>query len=189
MYTSKHALRAHYKSARAEYVMEHGKANFHDPVASLVHAIGLKRGVLGLYMPIGYEADLTPFLTDPAFSNFTFALPKISECEDMHFVTYYPGSDELKESSFGFKEPVGGDIVVPNLILAPLLAFDEQGNRLGYGKGHYDNYIERERHEGPHHFTYVGIAYPVQKSFDTLPTHGSDQKLDAVVLPSAYILF
>lgn len=187
MYTSKHALRAHYKSLRAEYVQEHGKANFHDPLLALLHEIGFLEGVIGLYLPIGYEADISSIMTDPTFSKYTFAIPKISKEEKMVFVTYHPGQTSLTESSFGFMEPEHGDHVVPSLVLAPLVAFDKEGNRLGYGKGHFDDYIESHRQK--HSFIYTGIAYAVQKSPEILPTHEGDQKLDAVVLPNAYILF
>jgi 5-formyltetrahydrofolate cyclo-ligase len=49
------------------------------------------------------------------------------------------------ENEFGITEPYGGEVVPQKeieLILVPLLAIDEAGNRVGYGKGYYDRYLK-----------------------------------------------
>ena len=53
---------------------------------------------------------------------------------------------EMKPNSFGIIEPVNGEKVDPleiDLVLAPLLAFDKKGYRVGYGKGFYDKFFQR----------------------------------------------
>lgn len=51
-------------------------------------------------------------------------------------------------NAWGIPEPVGNDLIDPqtiDLILVPLLCFDEQGNRVGYGKGFYDRFLQKCR--------------------------------------------
>jgi 5-formyltetrahydrofolate cyclo-ligase len=55
------------------------------------------------------------------------------------------GEDAFAPNAFQIMEPVGGNIVAPQqleLVLVPLLCFDEKGNRVGYGKGYYDRYLQ-----------------------------------------------
>ena len=46
-------------------------------------------------------------------------------------------------NKYGIPEPKKSKKILPNLILVPLLAFDEKKNRLGYGKGFYDKYLHK----------------------------------------------
>ena len=60
----------------------------------------------------------------------------------------YEDNDELtwETTSFDVEQPKSGDIVLPlqlDCVLVPLLAFDERGYRVGYGKGFYDRYLAR----------------------------------------------
>ena len=72
----------------------------------------------------------------------------------------------------------------PDIILVPLLAFDERLYRLGYGGGYYDRYIEKAYKKKP--FIKVGLALSVQK-IDNVPTTKYDKKLDYIVTEK-YIL-
>ena len=52
----------------------------------------------------------------------------------------------LKTSEYGIPEPVSGIKISPEMIevvFVPLLAYDEKGNRVGYGKGFYDRFLKR----------------------------------------------
>ncbi len=123
--------------------------------------------VVGFYMPIRDELDPRPlaFATGAAL-----ALPA-TDGTAMTFTLWRPG-DPLEKSAFGVPEP-SGEEVVPDLLLIPLLAFDAQMNRLGYGAGHYDRYIAR------HPMTLrFGVAYAAQQRDDIIvephdmPLHG-----------------
>ena len=52
--------------------------------------------------------------------------------------------DVLKINKFGMLEPalLNSKLIVPNIMLVPLLAYDNQKNRLGYGGGFYDRYLK-----------------------------------------------
>lgn len=89
-------------------------------------------------------------------------------------------AEELTKASFGTMEP-GLDCpeVMPDIILVPMLAFDETGHRLGYGGGYYDRTLEYYRNKG-HDFTAIGIAFEGQKR-DRVPVAEYDQPLDIIV--------
>ncbi len=72
----------------------------------------------------------------------------------------------------------------PSLVLAPLLAFDRSGARLGQGAGHYDRTLAALRAQGQ--VTAIGLAFAEQE-VGRVPTGAHDQKLDGVLTPDAYI--
>ena len=84
--------------------------------------------------------------------------------------------DDFALSEKGIREPVGeaytGEI---DVAVMPLLAVEEQGNRLGYGGGYYDRYLQRN----PNVFT-VGFAYDLQV-LDEVPCEDTDRRIDVVV--------
>ena len=51
--------------------------------------------------------------------------------------------DILTINKYGIPEPVKSKIIIPDIILVPLLAYDKKKNRLGYGKGYYDRYLRK----------------------------------------------
>lgn len=58
---------------------------------------------------------------------------------------YFEGKDQLVVNHWGIPEPVDGTVAESesiDLVLIPLLVFDESGNRIGYGKGYYDRFLE-----------------------------------------------
>ncbi len=71
-------------------------------------------------------------------------VPRIDKLSgDLHHVHYHD-EVEFEDNLFGIAEPVGGERISANvidLVLVPLLAFDKQGNRVGYGKGFYDKFL------------------------------------------------
>lgn len=79
--------------------------------------------------------------------NIRLVIPKVNENGTLdHF--YFEGLHQLKPGKFGILEPAQG-IPAPidkiDLVLVPLLAFDIEGNRAGYGKGHYDRFLDQCR--------------------------------------------
>lgn len=87
--------------------------------------------------------------------------------------------DELLPSGYGPREPARRVAVDPaevDVVVAPGLAFDRRGHRLGYGGGHYDRYLERL---GPHAVR-IGIGFSAQL-VDRIPDEPGDQRLDIVV--------
>ena len=87
---------------------------------------------------------------------------------------------------FGVSVPMRAEVVMPQVVVLPLLAFDDVGRRLGYGGGFYDRTLERLRRNGT--IVAVGFAYRAQQS-DDLPVESTDQMLDAVVTENGVMTF
>ncbi|MDR2008188.1 MAG: 5-formyltetrahydrofolate cyclo-ligase [Alphaproteobacteria bacterium] len=80
-----------------------------------------------------------------------------------------------------------GKKYLPEIILAPLVAFDSHGNRLGFGGGYYDatlNYYKAIHHN----FLYIGLAYDFQEVAE-IPTDNHDFPLQGVITESKTKVF
>ncbi len=90
----------------------------------------------------------------------------------------------LRPNRYGIPEPVRGPETAPaflDLVLVPLVAFDDAGNRLGMGAGHYDRTFAYRRHRSAWHRPWlVGVAFDCQRSAGITPRPW-DVRLDAVV--------
>ena len=90
--------------------------------------------------------------------------------------------DHLEVGAFDILVPPDrGLSVVPELIIIPLLAFDDNGARLGYGGGFYDRTLASLR--ANHTISAIGLAYDFQQA-DDLAVEPHDQPLDVVLTPS-----
>ncbi|MBL4802622.1 MAG: 5-formyltetrahydrofolate cyclo-ligase [Emcibacter sp.] len=108
------------------------------------------------------------------------ALPVIKDKNQPLIFREWDLAEDLVDSHFGTMEPGANcSDVMPDIILVPMLAFDETGHRLGYGGGYYDRTLEYYRNKG-HAFTAIGIAFEGQKR-DQIPVADYDQPLDIIV--------
>ncbi len=96
-------------------------------------------------------------------------------------------TDAMVLHPYGVREPHPDcAVVVPEVLLVPLLAFDAEGYRLGYGGGYYDRTLEGLRASGP--VRAIGIAYAGQAAIQ-LPHGDHDQRLDAVLTEAGLTKF
>ena len=92
------------------------------------------------------------------------------------------------EGSFGIPEPVSGTprpLLAHDVVLAPLVAFDPFGNRLGQGGGFYDRAL---RDRSGHRPVVIGIAHSFQE-VASVPTESWDVAIDAVITEDAVFEF
>jgi 5-formyltetrahydrofolate cyclo-ligase len=87
-------------------------------------------------------------------------------------------SDPLNVSKYGIPEPKNRNIIYPDVLLIPLVAFDKNLNRLGYGGGYYDRLIEKLSKKKK--IIKIGLAFSIQK-VDKVPINVYDKKLDYIV--------
>lgn len=80
--------------------------------------------------------------------------------------------------------PLQAPVVQPQILLVPLVAFDRQGNRLGYGAGHYDRTIAQLQADAT--IWTIGVAHADQE-VPALPTEATDQPLHWIVTPQEII--
>ena len=132
--------------------------------------------LVGCYVSMKDEADTRAFLDwcfrtkKPAAvllaENGTLSFHRVDSFADLH-----PGVFGVMEPSP--ERPV--DIKMIDLMFVPLSAFDESGNRTGYGRGYYDSVLASCRRK-------IGIAFPEQKT-ERIEPDPWDIPLDAVLLP------
>lgn len=91
---------------------------------------------------------------------------------------------EMEEGTFGALIPARGDWIEPEILIVPLVAFDRQGGRLGYGGGFYDRTLKRLRARRA--TLAIGFAFAAQEA-DSLPLEPTDQPLDMIVTETGII--
>lgn len=90
--------------------------------------------------------------------------------------------DELSDGAYGIKEPTGNGVCVPlDLVIVPMVAFDREKNRLGYGGGYYDRFLAKTD------AVRVGIAFSEQES-DKLIGEPTDIPMDIIITEKEVIV-
>ena len=149
----------------------------HNNIIKLLKKKGIKGKIVGGYYPYNNEIDCIQILKKLEKKNYIISLPKIKKNSQMDFIQW-SYKDPLVINKFGIPEPSNGKIKFPDILLIPLLSFDTKLNRVGYGGGFYDRYIQRiKRKKKP---LLVGLAYSFQK-VKSIPTNRYDKKLDFVM--------
>jgi 5-formyltetrahydrofolate cyclo-ligase len=135
--------------------------------------------MVSAYWPIGSEIDPFPLIRRlKNEGDADICLPRVEDDGSMTFRAWAPGNP-LEDRPFGLQEPPAEtEIVNPTLVLTPLLGFDRSGNRLGYGKGHFDRALEKLRAEG--RVFVCGLAFFGQE-VDSIPAEPHDIPLDWVM--------
>ena len=132
---------------------------------------------IGGYYPSNYEIDDLEILDVLDKQNFKISLPIIKKNNQMNFYSWSK-KDPLKVNKFGIPEPVSSKILYPDILLVPLVGYDKNLNRLGYGGGFYDRYIEKI--DKIKKVTKIGLAFSYQK-ITSIPINQYDKKLDFIV--------
>ena len=132
------------------------------------------------YWPIQGELDPRPLLTRLLQRGCRCALPVIVGRELPLLFREWRSGDALANGPFGTSEP-GPEAaeIIPEILVVPLLAFDDRGYRLGYGGGYYDRTL-RSLRRGAQKCVAVGLAYAGQE-VETVPVSEMDERLDWVV--------
>jgi 5-formyltetrahydrofolate cyclo-ligase len=138
---------------------------------------------IGGYYPVNFELDDLGILKELEKKNFNISLPKIKKNFDMDFYKW-SFNEPLKINKYGIPEPDSKMLVYPDILLIPLVAFDKRLNRLGYGGGYYDRFIERLVKKKK--IVKIGLALSFQK-INNVPINKYDQKLDYIVT-NEYVL-
>ena len=134
--------------------------------------------VVGVYIARKNEVDLLPMMMQ--CRDIICAAPKI-QGEHIFFVNYYPGANLQPNAQYStYFEPISENVIIPDLIFVPGLAFDTKGHRLGMGKGHYDKYL------ACHDVIKVGVCRAVCLTA-RLPSEKHDVKMDYVITEDFFL--
>jgi len=137
----------------------------------------INKKTIGGYYPVNFEIDDLKILKDLEKKKFIISLPVVKKNFKMDFYKW-SFSDPLKINRYGIPEPETKNLVYPDIILVPLVAFDKNLNRLGYGGGYYDRLIEKLSKKKK--IIKIGLALSVQK-IEKVPINKYDQKLDFII--------
>ena len=151
-----------------------------DAIAGRAFPVAVAPGaIVSGYMPMKSELDPRPLMRKLADAGARLALPVVIGRGVPLVLRAYAFSDALVRGVWGIRvpPPEAGE-VAPDIVLAPLLAFDRGGNRLGYGAGYYDMTITALRAKKP--VVAVGVAFAAQE-VDAVPTTPRDVRLDLVL--------
>jgi len=173
------------ESIRKKYIFKRRKKyfnvskNFFTPLAKLLKKKYANKKInISLYYPSFYELNVFKILDLDFFRKSNFSLPVIEKNNSMSFIKWKK-NDILNINKYGIVEPLNLKKVIPNVVLLPLLAFDKNKNRLGYGKGFYDKYLNNQV-KTYKNILAIGVAFSFQKHHN-LPSNKKDYKLDYII--------
>jgi 5-formyltetrahydrofolate cyclo-ligase len=148
---------------------------------ALVRSVRVAAG----YHPIGSEMDPQPLLRRLRLGGVGIVLPAgVATDAPLVFREYRP-SDLVTPDVFGIASPaLGAAEPIPDLVIAPVLAFDRRGGRLGQGAGAYDRTLRHLRAHG--RLFVVGLAFAGQE-LPACPVSDHDERLDAILTERGYI--
>ncbi len=143
---------------------------------------------IALFRPIHKEPDIEPLFRLLWTQGKRLVAPKVISASEMKMFAIQNLKDDFVMGTLGIMEPKANCPEIPaselDLVVLPGVAFDTRGNRLGWGKGYYDRYLNCE---GCNAYK-VGVAYLFQV-LDQLPTEAHDIRLDALVTPDRVLTF
>ena len=173
--TKKKILRKKYFNLRKKRYYEVDQ-KFFLPLIELIKSNFKKNDLkLALYYPSNFELNVLKFLENEYMKNKSVLLPVIEGKNKMNFYSWKK-NEVLFINKFGMLEPgKKKSAKIPNFLLVPVLAFDKQNYRLGYGKGFYDRYLNKFNN-----ILTVGIAFSFQK-YHKLPRDKKDVKLNYIL--------
>lgn len=137
---------------------------------------------ISAFLAIGEEIDPMPLMRRLWTQGHATGLPvMVGKARPLVFRAWREG-EPLREVKWGIREPVDtARVMIPDIVLVPLLAFDARGYRLGYGGGFYDRSLAEIREQKP--VVTIGLAYD-ELEVDAVPHDHYDERLDWVLTQS-----
>ena len=167
------------ESARTRRLKAHSQDGKGAAVSLASHVLALLKDkpptIIAAYWAIGSEIDVGPLMNTLIDDGWRVALPVVVEsASPLIFRSWSPGM-ELVEGPLKTVQPDQQHAqVIPDVIITPLLAFDDRGYRLGQGGGFYDRTLAGLN------VLSIGVAFAAQR-VDLIPRDGFDQRLDFIV--------
>ncbi len=137
----------------------------------LVHPLFRSAASIGIYLPIHNEVDAHEIISMALQQGKIVSSPKMDGNAFAH--VKLSSLQEVEKGHYG-NEPMGNEIIIPDLVFVPGLAFDLNGNRVGYGKGFYDRYLRT------HKIPAIGLAFDFQL-VEEIKKSKSDVAMDFII--------
>jgi len=149
---------------------------------------GAPPGTVAGYLAVGSELDAIPLMNALAAGGWTLALPVVMEPDVPLVFRRWCQGDSMTEGSFGILQPSDdAPEVRPDIVLAPLLAVDDDGYRLGQGGGFYDRTLAKW-HAERHAIAVLGLGFAGQR-VDAVPRDEFDQRLSGMITEDGWRIY
>jgi 5-formyltetrahydrofolate cyclo-ligase len=149
-----------------------------------LRALPLRRIVAG-YVRHGSEIDPAPVLARLEAAGARIALPVCTAVDaPLAFRAWTPEAQRRPDATGVLSPPASAELLTPDLLIVPLVAFDRTGGRLGQGGGHFDRTLEALDARGP--VFALGLAFSGQEAA-LVPMEEHDRRLDAILTEREYI--
>ena len=139
---------------------------------------------VGLYYPILNEISPLEFVKYFQTNGIMIALPVVNLDNQTMLFIKWDTKEKLKKGILGNMEPTSTkNIVMPEILIVPMLLFDRELYRLGYGGGYYDKAIcklKKKFNEDEKKFISIGLAYSEQETI-RIPYENHDERLDFII--------
>ena len=151
-----------------------------ETIAARDFPVGIAPGtIVAGFMPMKSEINPLPLMRRLAGAGARLALPVVAGRGRPLMLRAFAFGDPLAAGVWGIREPMPeAPQVAPDIVIAPLAAFDRTGHRIGYGAGYYDLTIAGLRARKP--VVAIGIAFSVQE-IAAVPATPRDARLDLVL--------
>lgn len=151
-----------------------------EAIAARAFPLAIASGmILSGFMPLKSEISPLPLMRKLADDGARLALPVVAGRGQPLIMRSWQWGEPLVPGVWGIREPPPtAPELQPDILLVPLLAFDRNGHRIGYGAGYYDLTIAQLRAKKP--IAAVGIAFAAQE-IESVPRTAFDARLDLVL--------
>ena len=140
-----------------------------------------------IFMDMKTEVKITKLLE--LYPKKNFFISKITNSKNREMKINKYNKNELILHKFGYYESSSNnfyDEEILDVVIVPALAFDSKKNRIGFGGGYYDTFLEKVRKKN-NKVLFIGVCYDFQ-IIDSVPTEKHDVTLDFVVSESKIII-
>ena len=140
-----------------------------------------------IFMDMKTEVKITKLLE--LYSKKNFFISKITNSKNREMKINKYNKNELILHKFGYYESSSNDFYdeeILDVVIVPAVAFDSKKNRIGFGGGYYDTFLEKVRKKN-NKALFIGVCYDFQ-IIDSVPTEKHDVTLDFVVSESKIII-
>ncbi len=180
MNDEKQAIREHALKFRGELqphpdMADEAAHNFFQNVLVSAHQ------KIAVYFPLGHELDTFPLIEEFWRRENMCLLPVFGKEDRIMQFARWEKDTKLLPATFNIPMPEMPEFHDPDILIVPVVAFDQKGNRVGFGKGYYDATLRALRNRT--NILAVGYAYAEQAVLMKLPTENHDEKIDMVVTP------
>lgn len=144
--------------------------------------------IIAGYMPMRGEINILPAMKRLEARGYLLCMPVVVAPAAPLVFRQWQFGDKTEKGMLGVRVPLAVQPeIIPDMVIAPLAAFDGEGRRIGYGGGYYDRTILGLR-DPQKNFTVIGAAYAIQQ-VPRIPSGARDQRLDAVATEQGVTIF